>query len=72
MLCAIGLTDQKGSAAAVKRTDEALAGEGPWFFHLDSNLQPSTPLLSEWKKLFASLLSECAAKMSVVPMWREK
>jgi len=48
------LTDQKGSAAAVKRTDEALAGEGPWFFHLDSNLQPSTPLLSEWKKLFAS------------------
>ena len=48
------LVEQGAPKPACERVDQALSGERPWFFHLDQELQPCTPSLSDWKKLFSS------------------
>lgn len=48
------LIEQGAPKSASERVDQALSGEAPWFFHLDRELRPFRPSLTEWKDLFSN------------------
>lgn len=48
------LVEQGAPKAATERVDRALSGETAWFFHLDQELKPCAPSLSDWKELFST------------------